>query len=165
MYNSDTGTCYAYKNGVNLGAINTVAINVPVEPLICYDGPGTVMTTRFTASEMQYKPVDAKALPTGTSYSNKVYYSQSGSAIKNLYISSTPVDNINIQKLLSKQEPVVVFKNLDTLTETIIPTEWINTIKNDQVVYTLPTDFTPGYYENFIRFPSGEEQYQLPPVK
>lgn len=162
LYNSDTGICYAYKNGVNLGAINTVAINVPVEPLLCYDGSGAVMTTRFTQSEMQYKPVDAQVLPSVVSYSNKTNYSQPGSAIKNLYISPTPVDSINIQKLLSKQEPVVVFKNLDTLTETIIPTEWINTIKNDQVVYTLPTYFTPGSYENFIRFPTGEESNKFP---
>lgn len=162
MYDSDIGICYGYKNGVNLGAINTIAINVPVEPLLCYDNSGTVMTTRFAEVEMQYKPVDAQALPSGTFYSDKTYYSQQGSAIKNLYISSTPVDNINIQKLLSRQEPVVVFRNLDTLTETVVPTEWVNSVKNDQVVYTLPTEFTPGSYENFLRFPTGEESNKFP---
>ena len=107
-------------------------------------------------------PINPEISPTGIFYSNKTYYSQSGSAIKNLYISSTPVDNINIQKLLTRQDPVVVFKNLDTLTETIVPTEWVNAVKNDQVVYTLPTNFTLGSYENFIRFHTGEESNKFP---
>lgn len=92
----------------------------------------------------------------------KYYYAQPGAAYKNIYISSIPLDNENIVKLLNRQNPVVILQNTTTLQETQIPSEWMLSIRNDYVAYTLPSGFAPGLYNNFIRFSTGAESAKFP---
>jgi hypothetical protein len=74
---------------------------------------GAVMTVRLQQANWGYASpvVGAKAMPNAIVASGLSYYSVPGTAFRYVYQSSIGLDALNLNRLLNRNNPVVVFKN------------------------------------------------------
>ncbi|WP_169628009.1 LamG-like jellyroll fold domain-containing protein [Flavobacterium soli] len=84
-------------------------------------------------------------------------------AYRNVYgLGNASISNTNINRLLYREQPVVVLKEKTTATESIVPQEWISLFTDKKISITIPPDFQYGQYDLFIRNSEGKESFKFP---
>ena len=188
LYDSDAGTLTWYKNGTLFGISHNANIpKIPVHPMWCNDTSGGIVNVRFKLSTMTNFPTGlvtqtfegvpdyTAGAPLGTIQPDglrfdipidpaekRIYSNKLDSAFKDLYLAPISAGIEAIRRIFIKRDTQIVFKNKTTNEETIIPYEWIPSLKNDHITYTLPPNFTAGLYDNFLRFSDGFESHKFP---
>lgn len=162
VYDSDNGTATFYKNNVLLG-VSTSSITGDVEFMVAGD-INTSATIRIKSADWTYSPPSATAIqmPEAITYSGLVNYSVVGNGYKYVYISNNILSDIDIKKLLKRDNPVVVLEDKLTSHETIIPEDWILKVANESISLTIPPQIDNGLYNIFIKYFDSIESYKFP---
>lgn len=152
FYDSDNGTATFYKNNILLG-ISTSSITGDVEFMVAGD-INTSATIRIKSADWNYSPPSSttKQMPALNQYSGLVNYSVVGNGYKYVYISNNLLSDIDIKKLLKRDNPVVVLESTSTHIETIIPEDWILKVDNEYISLTIPPHINNGSYHLFIKY-------------
>lgn len=84
-------------------------------------------------------------------------------AYRNVYgLGNATITVNNINRLLYREQPVVIFQEKTTMVETIVPQEWISLFTDKKISITIPPDFQYGQYNLFIRNSENTESFRFP---
>ncbi|OCK42532.1 hypothetical protein BA195_10170 [Tenacibaculum soleae] len=148
VYDSNSKIITYYKNNVLFGNITLPDENMNLEAMFA-GTDGVEMKVLFKSNDLNYTPPNnAKTLPDGVIYGDKIILSTPNSAFANIYALSnhSKLTEIQKDKLINKPSTQVELVNISTEVKHLIGEEWMLKLENEKLGFTVPPNFLIGDY-------------------
>jgi hypothetical protein len=129
-----------YNTGVDVSIFNTSSNTTPL-----IKGTIALPTSISTGATFNI----------GTTFNaSNVYYSVNGVAYRYFYTTNSPISSNNISKLNYRKNPEIVLVD-NTGTQSVIAANWINSVSNTKIMFTVPPTQAVGNYDLYLRYVGG----------